>query len=135
MDNSRRLFSVYDANEKLAGYFIVTTALRHGAGGGKYGDLRVASIRDWVAFQSTELTDDDLILFGLRELLRTQCDVAEICVPGSESANVLQRKGMIRMGEQHFFIRFNPPLDHNAPDINDSQNWWLRPGDGDAFLL
>ena len=135
MQNSRRLFLVYGDDEELAGYFIVTTALRRGVAGGKYGDLRVASIRDWVAFRTSDLTDDDLLLFGLRELLRAECDVAEICVPESESASILRGRGMIRMGEQHFFIRFNSPIENDAPGIDEPENWWFRPGDGDAFLL
>jgi hypothetical protein len=134
-DNDRRLFLVHDRNQKVVGYFVTAVALRRGVDNDKFGDLLVASLRDWVAFRSGGLNDADVMLLGLKQLLAISCDIVEICVPQIQSATPLRIMGMIRMGDLNFVLRLTPSAHAKYPDLTDPSKWWFRPGDGDAFLL
>lgn len=135
MDNCRRLFCVRTESGSILGYFITTVALREGVANGRFGDLRVASLRDWVSFDQTLLTDETVMLMGLKQLIDTSCDVIELCVPNGQPSKWPSRLGMIRMGQFQFAVRLAPSVSQLYTDLSQPEHWWYRPGDGDAFLL
>lgn len=135
MDNARQLFVVRSPSGVVLGYFVTTVALREGVGNGRFGDLQVASLRDWVSFEPERLPDDALLRLGMAELLRRSCDVIELCIPNGQPSQLPRRLGMVKMGELHFALRMAPRAGLEAADLAKSDRWWFRPGDGDAFLL
>jgi GNAT superfamily N-acetyltransferase len=134
-ENNRRLFVVRNRQRKVVGYFITTVAMRHAVDEGRYGDLEVATLRDWVSFDPAEAPEADILALGLRELLKVRCDVVEISLPPTQSARLLRMMGMLRKGELSFMVRLAPATQARFPDLSDPSKWWFRPGDGDAFLL
>lgn len=134
-DNARRLFAVRDSNHRVLGYFITAVAQRTGVGQGRFGDLMVASLRDWVSFDQARLPDHAVMLMGLRALLSADCDVVELCIPNGQASRLPTWLGMVKMGELQFALRLSPDLAKSHPDLSNPQLWWFRPGDGDAFLL
>lgn len=134
-DNSRQLHVVRGPHQRVLGYFVTSVAMREGIGNGRFGNLMVASLRDWVSFAQDVLTEQEVMLMGLSELLKASCDVIELCIPNGQASTVPRRLGMVTMGELHFALRLPPDMKGHHPDLADAERWWFRPGDGDAFLL
>jgi hypothetical protein len=134
-DNNRRLFLVRDRLQKVVGYFVTAVALRRNVDNNRFGDIEVATLRDWVAFERGGATESDVLALGLRQLLTVSCDVVELCVPTTQPSRLLRLMGMVRIGQLSFVLRVTPELMAKRPDLADPSKWWFRPGDGDAFLL
>jgi GNAT superfamily N-acetyltransferase len=134
-DNARRLHLILGSDRQVIGYFVTALARREGVGNGRFGDLMVASLRDWVSFDRVSLPERAVMLMGLRELLKAECDVVELCVPNGQPSRLPAILGMVKMGELNFALRLGPEWVRRHPDLARPDLWWFRPGDGDAFLL
>jgi hypothetical protein len=131
--NGRRLYVVRDRDDNAAGYFMTGILDHDEADGGRIRDIRLASVRDWMSFDA-RLGETGALLLGLRELLGTDADAIELCVPEAESGAALRRLGLLRKGALHMVLRLPP----GTPGIEgldiDAQNVWFRPADGDGFI-
>lgn len=130
------LFLVRDSGGRPVGYFLIRHQLHTEGGGGKWKNFVLGSVKDWMTFDSSAVTDAQLIGLGIRELMRhPEIDVIDACVAEEHDGQILRGLGMRRMGGMHFMFRARPksPLDHEQ--YRDIAAWRIRPADGDYFLF
>ena len=106
-DNQRKLWLVKAHDNRPVGYFMTGQMHYEEADQGRIKNIRLASVLDWMSFDAE--TDDTVVLLAaLQQLLGTDADAIELCVPETASAQALQRLGLIRKGELNMVIRFAP---------------------------
>ncbi len=118
-----------------AGYFVVTHRRHSSAGGGRFKDVVMGSVKDWMTFDPGVVTDAQLVRLAIRELLRREVDAIDVCAAEPEVGAAVRRCGFRRMGAMHVVFRPAAGTPLARPELHDLRAWRIRPADGDYFLF
>jgi hypothetical protein len=128
------LFLVKDGQGRTVGYFVITHR-SHKEGIGLYEDFILGSVKDWMTFDSSAVTDTQLVFLAINQLMRRSVDVVEVCVAEPEVGLALCRHGLKRLDDLHFTFRPLPDSPLAKPTYHHIEVWRIRPADGDYFTF
>jgi hypothetical protein len=125
------LYYVHDHAGAVLGYFLVkatTYPLHRG-----FSNVKVASLKDWMIFDTERLDTEGVILCAVEALSRWDVEVIEICLSGRGALPALRKWGFVRRGELHLMLKASSgsPLSEVAVSDQASE---LRPAEGDNFF-
>jgi hypothetical protein len=129
------LFLVKNRERKTVGYFLITHRHHDEGGGGKWRNFLLGSVKDWMTFDPAAVSDAQLVLLAINELMRRQVDVIDVCAAEPETGLVLRRCGLKEVGGMHFHFRPLPNTPLAKAELHRLEAWRFRPADGDYFMF
>lgn len=129
------LYLVRDLGGAAVGYFIVTHRHHEAAGGGKWRNLVLGSVKDWMTFDPQAVTDVQLVRLAIRRLLDREVDAIDVCVAEPQVGAALRRWGLREVSGMHFTFWPRPSTPLCDPKYHRIDAWRFRPADGDYFLF
>ena len=129
------LYLVRDRQRQPVGYFIIMHRHHDTAGGGKWKNILLGSVKDWMTFDPLVLTDTQLVLLALVQLMLHEVDAIDVCVAEPEVGRFLRRCGLKQMGGMHFSFYGLPNTPLAKEKYRHLDVWRLRPVDGDYFFF
>lgn len=134
--DQRALYLVHDRGRAtVVGYFIVSWRHHDELSGGAFRDVFLGSVKDWMSFDRTAATDDQIVLLAIRELMHRRLDAIDICSPDPLLGRRLKRLGFLRKGTMHLVFRPLPNTALSRAECREVDNWRFRPADGDYLLF
>jgi len=133
---ARQLCIVHDKSGHMLGYFIYTSRFHESASDGRFRNLMLGSIKEWMVVDPERISDFELLLLATRELfLDDRLDAIEVCLPDEALGPSLRRLGFMRKGDLKLLFKAGPksPLAHEK--YRNRSAWWFRPADGDNFFF
>lgn len=129
------LWLVRERCGQVVGYFVVSHRHHESAGGGRWKDVVMGSVKDWMTFDADAVTDAQLVALAIVELIKRDVDAIDVCVADPGVGYSLRLCGMVRMGDMHVMFRPVRGTPLAEAEYRDVRAWRLRPADGDYFLF
>lgn len=134
--DSRKLCTVHDRDGRTLGYFIVTSRFHESASDGKFKNITLGTVKEWMVLEPERLGELELLLLATRELCNdTRLDAIEICLPDDSLGIALRRLGFVAKGDLKLLFKAGPKSPLAQDKYKDRSNWWFRPADGDYFFF
>jgi hypothetical protein len=129
------LYLVKDRRGVPVGYFLITHHYHEHGGGGRWKNFVLGSVKDWMTFNPRTVTETQLVLLAVSQLMRRKLDAIDVCVAEPEVGNVLRRCGLREIGGMHFTFRPLPNTVLAQAKYHNIGAWRFRPVDGDYFMF
>jgi hypothetical protein len=134
--DSPRLCTVHDREGRTLGYFIVTSRFHESASDGKFRNVTLGSVKEWLVLEPERLGELELLLLATRELCSdARLDAIEICLPDDALGAALRRLGFVAKGELKLLFKAGPKSPLAQAKYQQRKLWWFRPADGDGFFF
>jgi GNAT superfamily N-acetyltransferase len=100
-----------------------------------FRNVLLGSLQDWLVFAPDKLTEQQLILAAVREMMSRGVDAIEICLPATTPPRFLRTLGFIPLGEQYLMFKAPPNGPLRDSKYHAPESWRIRPVEGDSFFV